>query len=211
MPSRSDTRFSLFGALALLVSGFAAAQEPSAGLFLVASPRILDPNFRETVVLVIQHTPLLSRGVIINRPLDAPLSRLMPGDEEFATAQEPVYFGGPVALSHLSFVFRANSRYKSSVPVMDDLYLGENSALLKDLLRRNSAAGSVRVYAGHAGWGPGQLQSEIESGSWFMTAATAAYVFHEKPAHIWGELVKRASLRSVQADPGITAALGRQN
>jgi putative transcriptional regulator len=203
--SRSSVR--LFAAiLGLLASGIAAGEEQSVGLFLVASPRILDPNFRETVVLVVQHTPVLSRGVIINRPLDVPLARLRPGDDEFAALQEPVYFGGPVALPHLTFVFRADARHKGSVPLMEDLYLGEDFGLLKDLLRRKGASESVRVFAGHAGWGPGQLQSEIESGSWYMTRATAAYVFHAKPASIWAELVKRASLRSVSASASTVEA-----
>jgi putative transcriptional regulator len=183
----------------LLVSGIAPAQEAPSAFFLVASPRLTDRNFRETVVLIIQHAPMVSRGLIINRPLDTPLSRLTPGDESFEQAQDPVYFGGPVALPHLSFLFRARERPKHGIQVMDDLYLGEDPALLKDLLRSNTAGRPVRVYAGHAGWGPGQLQSEIESGGWFMAPATAEYIFHERPASIWGELVKKASLRSASA------------
>jgi putative transcriptional regulator len=199
--SKSSRLFPLLAALGVLISAAATAQEPPAGLFLVASPRILDPNFRETVVLMLQHTPLVSRGVIINRPLDVPLSRLMPGDEVFAKLQDPVYFGGPVALAHLSFVFRADARHKGGVLLMDDLYFGESPGLLKELLRRKSGAAALRVYAGHAGWGPGQLQSEIESGSWFMTRASPGYILHQKPDSIWAELVKQASLRPARAEP----------
>jgi len=175
-----------------------AEDEPSA-FFLVASPRIVDPNFREAVVLIIQHTPTASRGVIINRPLDTPLSRLTPGDESFEQAQDVVYFGGPVALPSLSFVFRAKDRPKRSVHVMEDLHISDDPALLRDVLKRKGAAGRVRVYAGHASWGPGQLQDEIEHGGWFATRATPDFVFHENPASIWRELVKRASQRSVHA------------
>lgn len=205
MRSRSD--WLLAPALLLLSVVAAAADEPA--FFLVASPRIVDPNFRETVVLVIQHTPMVSRGVIINRPLETPLARLTPGDEAFEHASERVYFGGPVALPSLSFVFRAKERAKGSVHVMDDLYLGDDPALLQEVLKRKGAAGRVRVYAGHAGWGPGQLQSEIESGSWFATRATAEFVFHDNPASIWGELVKRASQRSVRFGTGGRLAAAR--
>jgi putative transcriptional regulator len=189
----------LAAALALFSVAAAAADEPA--FFLVASPKITDPNFRETVVLIIQHTPIVSRGVIINRRLETPLARLTPGDEAFQHADERVYFGGPVALPSLTFVFRAQDRPKGSVHVMEDLYIGDNPALLRDLLQRKGAAGRLRVYAGHASWGPGQLQSEIEEGGWFATRATPDLVFHEDPASIWEELVKRASQRSVRVLP----------
>jgi putative transcriptional regulator len=182
----------------MLLSAIAAAEDEPA-FFLVASPRITDPNFRETVVLIIQHSPMVSRGVIINRPLDAPLARLTPGDEAFEQVQGRVYFGGPVALPRLSFVFRAKERLKGSVRVMNDLFIADDPKLLKDILKRKDAAGRVRVYAGHASWGPGQLQSEIEEGGWFAARATPDFVFHENPASIWGELVERASQRSVCA------------
>lgn len=183
----------------LLLSAVAAAEDEPGAFFLVASPRITDPNFRETVVLIIQHTPMMSRGVIINRPLETPLARLTPDHESIEQAKQSVYFGGPVALPGLSFMFRSNQRPKGSVHVIDDLYIDDNPVLLKDVLKRSGAAGRVRVYAGHAGWGPGQLQSEIEGGSWFATRATPDFVFHENPQSIWGELVKRASQRSVRA------------
>ena len=184
-------------AVLVLLSTVASAQDESGAFFLVASPRITDPNFRETVVLVVQHTPMASRGVIINRPLDTPLARLVPGDEAFEQAQEHVYFGGPVALRSVSFVFRAETRPQHSMHVMDDLYIANDRSLLLDVLKRKGAD-PLRVYVGHAGWGPGQLQSEIEEGGWFATAATPDFIFHDNPASIWGELVKRASQRSVR-------------
>ena len=102
------------------------AQERPAAFFLVASPQIIDPNFRETVVLVLQHTPAVSRGIISNRQLG-----VMPGDETFENATQSVYFGGPVALARLSIVFRAKERFKGPVPIFDDLYLGDDPALLR--------------------------------------------------------------------------------
>jgi len=198
--SRSSVLAKLSLGLALTFAwGIGFAQERPAAFFLVASPQIIDPNFRETVVLILQHIPAVSRGIIINRPLDVPLSRLMPGDETFENAGQSVYFGGPVALARLSFVFRAKERFKGAVPIFDDLYLGDDPALLRRVLRHKGAAREVRVYAGHAGWAPSQLQNEIERGSWFMTPATPDHVFHDNPASIWSELVKRASLRSVSA------------
>jgi putative transcriptional regulator len=194
---RSSCRLLLATALLLLFSVAAAEDEPA--FFLVASPRIVDPNFRETVVLIVQHGAVVTRGVIINRPLEIPLSRLAPGDESFEQVDEQIYFGGPVGVPSLSFVFRAKERPKGSVHVIEDIYIGDDPALLRDMLKRQGAAGRVRVYAGHAGWGPGQLQDEIERGSWFATRATPDFVFHDNPANVWSELVKKASQRSVNA------------
>jgi len=179
--------------------GAALGQDRPPAFFLVASPQITDPNFSETVVLILQHSPLGSRGIVINRPLDVPLSRLMPDDEVFGQARQPVYFGGPVALRRLSFVFRAREQYKGSAHVFDDLYMGDEVALLQRVLKRKGAEREVRLYAGHAGWAPGQLEAEIENGSWFATSAAPEYIFHEKPEAVWDELVRRASQRSVWA------------
>jgi putative transcriptional regulator len=206
VPSGYDCR-GLLAAAYLLVSLAAAAQDQPA-FFLVASPKITDPHFRETVVLVIQHTSLASRGVIINRPLTTPIARLHPGDEAFARSNDPVYFGGPVALPSLSFVFHAKERPQGSLHVTDDLYIGDSPSLLKDLLQRKDSADGLRVYAGYAGWGPGQLQSEIEGGGWFATRATSEFVFHEHPERIWSELLRRASSRSARALPPTPAAAG---
>jgi len=208
VPTSSRTSVAVLAAVALLVlSKAASSRDTAAAYFLVAAPSITDGSFRETVVLIVQQTPTVTRGLIINRPLDTSLARLSPGDGAFDHAGQSVYFGGPVALPHLSFVFRSKKRREGSLHVMDDVYLGESASLLKDLLRHERAADSVRVYAGHAGWGPGQLQDEIERGSWFILPATAAYVFHGKPASIWSELVKTASLRRVRAPVLSFAAL----
>lgn len=195
--SRFDFRC-LLAAACLLWSALALAEDEPA-FFLIASPKITDPNFRETVVLVIQHTPLASHGVIINRPLETPLAHLLPGDESSLHAADHVYFGGPVALPALSCVFRAGERPKGSVHVIEDVYIADNPRLLRDLFRRD-ASSHVRVYAGHASWGAGQLESEIEEGGWFATQATPDFVFHRNPESIWGELIRRASQRSAKVE-----------
>jgi putative transcriptional regulator len=199
----------LCSTLALVAAcGAAFAQDRPAAFFLVASPRITDPNFSETVVLILQHTPLATRGIIINRPLDVPLSRLMPDNETLEKVQRPVYFGGPVAIERLGFVFRAKQQHENAIHILDDLYLSADVSLLERVLQRKDSAREVRVYAGHAAWAPGQLEAEIERGSWFATTASPRYIFHEKPDDVWGELLKRASQRSVQAarDSPFTAA-----
>lgn len=203
VPSGSDWRCLL--AAACLLWSAATAAEDEAAFFLIASPKITDPNFHETVVLIVQHTPRASHGIIINRPLETPLAHLLPGEDASRHASDPVYFGGPVALPALSCLFRAKERPRGSVHVIEDVYIADNPSLLRHLLR-HEGSGPVRVYAGHASWGPGQLEGEIEEGAWFATRATPDFVFHDHPESIWGELLRRGSQRSVKAETANGAA-----
>lgn len=190
--------------LAAIAPGAGFAQEtedhPNA-VFLVAKPRLQDPNFSKTVVLVTQHRANEPMGVIINRPTPLALSEVFPENAHLKKRKDAMHFGGPVSPMTLVFVFQSAERPQDALRVLDDVYLSVNSGLLSELLSRPKFPERLKVYAGYAGWAPEQLQNEIRRGDWYVLNADAEILFKTAPKNIWPELVKRASARSVRA-PG---------
>lgn len=190
--------------LAAIVPGAGLAQDPDKpnAVFLVANPRLQDPNFSKTVVLVTQHRANEPMGVIINRPTPLALSEVFPENANLKKRNDPVHFGGPVSPMTLVFVFQSAERPQDALRVLDDVYLSVSPGLLSELLGRPRFPERLKVYAGYAGWAPGQLQNEIHRGDWYVLNADAETLFKTEPKNIWHELVKRASARSARA-PGV--------
>ncbi len=186
----------------------AVAQEPplANGVFLVAKPDLLDPNFQETVVLITEPGvgvgPL---GVIVNRPLSARLSEVVPDAPKIPEKFDAIYGGGPVARNRLLFLVRTQQRPERSLRVLADVYLSGDPAVLEQVKR--GAVTAFRAYAGHSGWAPGQLQREILSGGWYVVQADAEIIFAAEPSTIWTELIRRITTK--QAALGETYARSR--
>jgi putative transcriptional regulator len=183
-----------------------SAPAPAAGsdanaIFLVASPELLDPNFRETVVLVTHPREGPPWGVIINRPLEHPLSEVFTEIETLKGRKDVLYFGGPVAHERLVFLVRTSQPPPRAVEVLRDVHFVADVEWIEGLLRRTEPARGLRVYAGFAGWAPGQLQGEIARGGWRVWPADAATVFDTDPARIWPELIKRSATKRTLFDP----------
>ena len=201
----------LGAALASVASVVPAAQPPLAnGVFLVARPELKDPNFRETVVLItmpqVGGGPL---GVIINRPLGAGLSAIIPG-AKLPDHLDAIYSGGPVRRERVLFLVRSEQAPEPSLHVLEDVYLSGSRELLEQLARGEAKATAFRAYAGYAGWAPGQLQAEIARGGWLVTSADAATIFARDPSRVWGELIRRLAARKARAAsvaPGAPASV----
>lgn len=191
-------------ALAIWPQAAPAAQaELANGVFLVAKPDLQDPNFQETVVLITQPQvdggPL---GVIINRPLGARLSEIIPGAVKLPEQVDAIYAGGPVRRDRVLFLVRtSNERPQHSLQVLEDVYLSGDRELLEQWVRGEAQAPVFRAYAGYSGWGRGQLQSEITRGGWYVIKADADIIFSINPSEIWPELIKRITTRRTAVPP----------
>lgn len=191
-------RYLIAALIAVLLAGahLAVGQEtPLAnGVFLVAKPDLLDSNFRETVVLITEPGvgggPL---GVIVNRPLGARLSEVLPGARKMPEKFDPIYGGGPVARNRLLFLVRTQQPPERSLRVLVDVYLSDDSALLERVERGEMTA--FRAYAGYSAWAPGQLQGEILSGGWYAIQADAEMIFAAEPSTIWADLIRRITTK----------------
>jgi len=195
---RSALRFLLV--LVALSGPVGAADGEANAIFLVASPELRDPNFREAVVLVTHPRDGGPWGVIINRPLDHRLSEIFSEFETLKDSKDVLFLGGPVMRDGLVFLVRSAQAPPRAVAVLRDVYFISDIEWIEGLLRRPEPTRGLRIYAGYSGWAPGQLQTEIARGGWHLLPADAKTVFEMDPALIWPELIKRAATRKTRVD-----------
>ena len=185
-------------AAALAVAGAPAAQQndPANGIFLIAKPGLVDPNFRQTVVLVTQAQDYSTVGVIINRPTQLKLDVLLRGEPDAARYRDAVFFGGPVMREAIVALFRSDSPPEAAAfHVLKDLYLSLHPQNLRALLA--GGARRYRLYAGFSGWAPRQLQSEMQRDGWYVLPADVDMIFRDSMEGVWQELVHRAEKRPI--------------
>ena len=192
-------------ALALPAEG---AERAANAVFLVAKRELRDPNFRETVVLVTHPGRGGPFGVIINRPLARRVDEIFTEYESLKGRPETLFFGGPVASGGLVFLVRGTKPPPGATRFLRDVYLTPDVEQIDALMRRADPLRGLRIYAGHAGWAPGQLQGEIARGGWHVLPADAETVFEKDPARIWPELEKRATTKQTGHGVAPLAALG---
>jgi putative transcriptional regulator len=157
------------------------------GQLLIASPALLDPNFRRTVVLVTEHNDDGAAGLVLNRPSPAAVAEVVPQLEVLADDDEPVWFGGPVQQNAVLVLGEFVDPADAAVPLFASLgfpSLDEPYAVVTVTTRR-------RVFAGYAGWGAGQLESELEREDWILEDADADDAFTETPDDLWSDVLRR--------------------
>lgn len=165
----------------MVFCGHGLAQGNANAILLVAKPDLLDPNFRETVVLVTQTEDASTVGVILNRPTA----------RRHEQSGETLYFGGPVMREVMVVLFRDERAPKNAAfHVLRDVYLTMHPDNIEPLLARR--AENYRLFMGFSGWAPGQLQSEMDRDGWYVLPATAEIAFRSNTAGLWEELVRKA-------------------
>ncbi|MQA95246.1 MAG: YqgE/AlgH family protein [Streptosporangiales bacterium] len=170
--------------------------EIQAGRLLVATPKLDDVNFRRTVVLVVEHVEEEGTlGVVLNRPTEVPVERVLAPWAELVTGPPVIFQGGPVALDGaLALALRRGAeeplgwRALDAVPGMAELGLVDLDAPPQVIAPE---LGGLRVFAGYAGWGAGQLLGEIDEGAWYVLAAEPADAFQADPGVLWRNVLRR--------------------
>jgi putative transcriptional regulator len=164
------------------------------GKFLVAAKSLLDANFSETVVLLIDYNEDGAMGVVINRPTDVRLSAVLPELKELEKRTDFVYIGGPVDRSQLLLLVRTQQNLEGSIPVFGDVYASVQRSVLRKMMDTPDTKAQFRAYAGYAGWGPGQLDNEVSRGDWHILPADVETIFEKAPDAIWPELIRRGTV-----------------
>ncbi len=180
-------------AIALLVASALpalAGDKPAQGMFLVADRGLRDPNFARSVVLLIDYGEHGAAGVIVNRRTEARLADLLPEIEGGEEVAGRVFLGGPVKPEGMLVLVRSDTAPEEARPVFDDVYVSSDRELLERLVQ---AGATYRVYAGHAGWAPGQLDWELRRGGWFLLPADVEAVFDDEPDEVWRKMMRRVS------------------
>jgi len=161
--------------------------KPLTTILLVARAELRDPNFKDSVVLVMNNIGPAPAGIIINRPTSIAVSRLFPDLEGLAQLDDKVYFGGPVEIGTVSFLVRAAAAPEHATEVLHGLYISTSRELLRKLLSRDKPMEDLRIFIGYSGWAPGQLEAEIARGDWTLTPAEASAIFDGKSERPWPE------------------------
>src|ERR1700716_3272122 len=138
------------------------------GKLLIAGPSLLDPNFWRTVVLVIEHSDEGALGLVLNRPSETTVGDAVPQLEELVDPNERLFIGGPVQPSSVIVLADFEDPTDAALLAFNDVGVLGTGASLEEI-----AAGvrQSRAFVGHAGWGPGQLDAELEGGDWILEPA----------------------------------------
>jgi putative transcriptional regulator len=159
--------------------------KPLTAILLIARDNLPDSNFADSVVLVMNNLAPAPVGIIINRPMPIPVSRLFPDLERLAKVRDKVYFGGPVGFGSVWFLFRAAAPPEHAIQACDGVYLSADRQLLLQLLGRANPMDSLRIFVGHASWAPGQLEAEIAQRDWTLKRARMEAIFSDESEHPW--------------------------
>lgn len=163
-------------------------EESLVGQLLLASPSLHDPNFERTVVLIGLHSNEGAMGVVLNRPSELSVAEAAPQLDEAVEDSAIVYAGGPVQTSSIVFLAEFLEPSLAGMLVLGRIGFPAPNAQIDELAE---ATERVRVFAGFAGWGQGQLEAEIEQGDWIAQAALPDDVFSEAPEELWSDVLTR--------------------
>jgi putative transcriptional regulator len=162
------------------------AMENLLGSLLIANGNLMDPNFRRTVIVVTEHNEEGAMGLVLNRPATVTVEEAAPALATLVPAGSPIYVGGPVqpeaaiVLADLAS-FEVESRIVIGTIGM---LAGFDDGVANGVKR-------ARVFAGYAGWGPGQLESETAEDAWIIEDALPGDIFTEEPERLWSRVLQR--------------------
>ena len=161
------------------------------GRLLVATPLLGDPNFARRVIMLLQHDGDGAMGVVVNRASEVPVGDVLPTWATLTSEPAVLFHGGPVALDSALGIARVAApdaepigwrRLHGSIGLID---LDTPTELLVGVFA------ALRIFAGYAGWGQGQLEGEIDEGAWYVVDADDEDPFVHAPAELWRSILRR--------------------
>jgi len=161
------------------------------GQFLIAGRSMQDPRFRRSVIYVLRHDGQGTLGLVINRPTEVLLSHALPDLKHVDNTTHQMFYGGPVLPDRLWILFRHAAPPDTAEHVHSDIHFSGLQKILESLLAENLNDTQLRVYFGHAGWGPGQLAHELVRGDWHVVDSTPPQVFTTEPDALWPQLIEQ--------------------
>jgi len=175
------------------------------GRLLIASPTLVDPNFLRTVILIAEHSDEGAMGVVLNRPSPTEVSDAVPELEALVGEDSLIHIGGPVQPEALIVLAEFRDRSAAAAIIVADV--GFVSADVEtDVLVE--ATRHARVFAGYAGWGPGQLEAELDEDAWIVEPPVPGELFPDDPDALWSAVLERkggryALLARMPLDPSL--------
>ena len=175
------------------------------GKLIVAGPKLYDPNFHRTVVLICEHTDDGALGLIVNRPTPVEVGDAVPELGELLGPTDRLFAGGPVQPQSIVLLAELEDPPEEALMVTGDVGLVLQGVDLEDLA---AMARRGRAFLGYAGWGPGQLEDELERDDWLVVDAEPDDAFAEDAEAMWAHVLARnggeyALLATMPPDPSL--------
>lgn len=177
------------------------------GKLLIASPSIQDPHFRQAVVLLAEHTEEGAMGVVLNREANVTVGEAVPDLAYLAGGDDAVvHVGGPVSANAVTVLARFSDPRRAALLIEEDVgFVPAEAADGEDL---SDVVLYSRVFAGHAGWGAGQLEAEMEEQSWIVEEPRREDLFTDDPGGLWASILRRkggpyALIATMPPDPSL--------
>jgi putative transcriptional regulator len=197
---RAGRRTSIWSLAGLLIFGLAPfpllaqstnTRDLAAGKLLVASRDLGDPNFAETVVVLVRHDKDDVVGLVVNRRTKVPISRALEDLKGAKGRSDLVYAGGPVGRTGVLALVRSRAKMEEAERVFGEVYLITTAVTLEKAMAAEAQPDTFHVYVGYAGWTAKQLAAEVELGAWYIFSGDASIVFAANPESVWSRLIKR--------------------
>ncbi|MEK6641155.1 MAG: YqgE/AlgH family protein [Nitrospirota bacterium] len=161
------------------------------GMLLVASPSLEDPNFRQAVVLVVEHGPEGTVGLILNRSTNVLLSKALPDITALKGTSYRLFAGGPVEPTRFLLLLRLKEPPADARSVFGGVYLGRTPKVLERIITQAKPTDTFRAFAGFASWAPRQLEAEMLLGAWAILLPDSSSIFDKDPATLWQDCISR--------------------
>ena len=170
------------------------------GVLLIAQESMVDPNFSNTVLLITEYEETGTVGLVLNRPLENPAVEILPQLQELGLDSYNLYLGGPVRLNSLRLLVQTEAGLDDYYHVVDNIFQITDLRGVQNLLKQEKVQFRIRLYAGYAGWYPGQLERELLRGGWHLYRSDTSLVFTDDPASLWERLIEQMDMQWVSRD-----------
>jgi putative transcriptional regulator len=177
---------------------YSGEPELAVGTILVANAKLTDPNFAQTVILIVQFDDENGAvGLVLNRRTELSITGIFPNSKH--ATKDPVYMGGPVDIRSAQALLRLAEKTDQATRVIGDVYVSGAKELIDKSINSQTDPSKFRLYLGYAGWAAGQLQAEMRVGAWSLVNGSSRIIFDPHPESLWARLSHDAQMRLASA------------
>lgn len=177
------------------------------GHILISMPHLSDPYFARSLVLICDHDEMGAMGLIVNKSFeDESVKKIFPtliiNDEAIKELISPIYFGGPVELESGFLIHSTDFESEETLSVTPDFSMTSNHLII-DAIQTGTGPKQYKMMLGYAGWGPGQLEQEIENGDWLFQELTPEFLFDADDSGKWLTAAQNFGINIASGTEGI--------